>query len=42
MAYRKFVAIAFALLFVVCGMLSVAQSASVEALLSEINKLPAH
>jgi iron(III) transport system substrate-binding protein len=40
MAYRKFVAIAFTLLFVLCGMLSVAQSASVEALLGEINKLP--
>ena len=34
MAYRKFVAIAFTLLFVLCGMLSVAQSASVEALMT--------
>ena len=41
MAHRRLLAIAIILLFVMCGMLSVAHSASIEALYSEINKLPA-
>ena len=41
MTHKRLVAIAVTLLFVTCGMSSVAQSASIEALYSEINKLPA-
>jgi len=40
MAHKKLVTIAFTLLAVSCGLFSSAQSASVEALLAEINKLP--
>jgi len=40
MASEKFTASAMAALLFLCAMVSVAQSASVEALLSEINKLP--
>lgn len=41
MAHKRMAAIAVTLSFAMCGMISVAHSASIEALYSEINKLPA-